>query len=393
MNNSAKNSKKIPVKLLATTPQGEVDVEVVRSTTPLPAGPHGREGELDLHYGPYLEAVHHMLVKDNCRKLSKALCYRMNRVVTADEIDCLEIKTEKHGASYHVARVEVGVAGRKVAFAVNVATTPEAREQLKRDFRLLKMLTNRYDYDLLPTVFFSGAGLYRESGKTAMWLHMFLAEWFRGYHEFHLHREDASGSNLMLLWDLDRGSRYLTHEQCLDVYRQAARILTLYYDYHNFRQIYPWHHAAGDFVVKANKDRVDVRLITIRDYRAVIDFSTRKRAAKLLGLVVFFLHMTIQMRIDRLDGVGHVVWADDHCLEGTVAGFFAGLTDGIRQRRSKIPSPGEVRDLFRRFSRDEWLQFLVEMLGSYTFSQEELLLISDHGDAHIAYLRGLLASS
>jgi len=392
MNNSAKNSKKIPVKLLATTPQGEVDVEVVRSTTPLPAGPHGREGESDLHYGPYLEAVHHMLVKDNYQKLLKALCHRMNRVVTTDDIDCLEIKTEKHGASYHVARVEVGVAGQKVAFAVNVAATPEAREQLKRDFRLLKMLTNRYNYDLLPNVYFSGAGLYRESGKTSMWLHMFLAQWFRGYHEFHLHRADASGSNLILLWDLDRGARYITQEQCLDVYRQAARILTLYYDYHNFKQIYPWHHAAGDFVIKTKRDRVDVRLITIRDYRAVIDFSTRKREAKLLGLVVFFLHLTIQMRIDRLDGVGQVVWADDNCLKGTVAGFLAGFTDRKRQRRSKIPSAGEVRDLFRCFSREEWLQFLVEMLGSYTFSQEELSLISDYGNAHIACLRELLAS-
>jgi hypothetical protein len=389
--NQAKNSEKIPVSLLATTPQAEVPVEVVRSTIPLPAGPHAREGEADLLYGPYLEAVHHLLVKDDYQKLFMALCSQLNRVVTAEEIDCLEIKAEKHGACYHVARVDVSVAGKKVPFAVNVAATPEAREQLKRDFRLLKMLNDRYNYNILPNVYFKGAGYYRQRVKPGKWLHMFVAQWFKGYHEFHLHRDDTSGSKRMLLWDLDRGSRYISQEQCQDFYRQAARILTLYYDYHNFRQIYPWHHAAGDFVLKANKGTVDVRLITIRNYGAVVDFSGRKKAAKLLGLIIFFLHLTIQMRIDRLDGVGQVVWAEDHCLKETITGFFAGLTEGNKGSRKDIPSAGEIRDLLRRFSRDEWLQFLVEMLGSYKFSQEELSLLRYHGDAHLGCLKELLA--
>ena len=391
--NQAKNRKKIPVSLLATTPQAEVPVEVVRSTIPLPVGPHGREGEADLLYGPYLEAVHHLLVKDDYQKLFRALCSRLNRVVTAEEIDCLEIKAEKHGACYHVARVDVSVAGKKVPFAVNVAATPEAREQLKRDFRLLKRLNDRYNYHILPNVYFKGAGYYRERGKPGKWLHMFVVQWFKGYHEFHLHREDTSGSQRMLLWDLDRGSRYISQVQCQDFYRQAARILTLYYDYHNCRQIYPWHHAAGDFVLKANKETVDVRLITIRNYGAVVDFSSRKKAAKLLGLIIFFLHLTIQMRIDRLDGVGQVVWAEDHCLKETITGFFAGLTEKNKGSRKDIPSAGEMRDLLRRFSRDEWLQFLVEMLESYKFSQEELSLLGYHGDAHVGCLKELLSSS
>jgi hypothetical protein len=390
--NPIKNRKKIPVRLLATTPQAEVSVKLVRSTIPLPAGPHGKEGEPGLRYGPYLEAINHMLLKDDYQKLIKALYSRLNCVVHVEEIHCLEIRTEKHGACYHVARVDVMMAGQKIPFAVNVATTPEAREQLDRDFRLLKMLNKRYTYKFLPDVYFNGAGLYRERGKPAKWLHMFVAEWLRNYHEFHLHRDDASGLNLMLLWDLDKGLRYMSREECFDLYEQAARILTLYYDYHNCRQIYPWHHAAGDFVLQTNKGEGDVRLITIRDYGAVVDFSSRKKAAKLLGLIIFFLHLTIQMRVDRLDGVGQVVWAEDHCLEGTVAGFLGGWAEKKRSRKD-IPSAEELRDLMRRFSRDEWLQLLVEMLGSYKFSQEELSLIRYHGDAHISCLKGLLATS
>jgi hypothetical protein len=222
---------------------------------------------------------------------------------------------------------------------------------------------------------------------------MFVAKWFRNFHEFHLHRDDASGSNRMLLWDLDRGSRYLSQEQCLELYRQIAIILTFYYDYNNFKQIYPWHHAAGDFVLKEEEGKVDVRLITVRDYGAVVDFASRKKAAKLLGLILFFLHLTIQMRIDRFDGVGQVAWAEDFSLKGTVDGFFAGLEQGKKQSAKDIPTSQELRDLFCRFSRDEWLDLLVEMLGSYKFSQEELSLIRDRYDAHIGYLKGLLALS
>jgi hypothetical protein len=390
--NRANTGKKIPVRLLATTPQGEMSVEVGTSTVPLPAGPHGRAGETDLHFGPYLQAVHHMLAKDDYQKLVEALRFRLSQVVAVEEIDCLEIKTEKHGASYQVARIEVSLAGQKISFAVNVAATPEAREQLERDFRLLKILNSRYKNNILPFVYFKGAGLYRERKKPAKWLHMFVAEWFGGYHEFHLHRDDARGENLILLWDSDRGYHYISKEECLELYRQAASILTLYYDYHNFRQIYPWHHAAGDFVLKIDNGEVHVRLVTIRDYDAVVDSSSRKRAAKLLGVIIFFLHLTIQMRVDRLDGVGQVVWAEDHCLDGTVTGFFAGWEEGRKQSKKEIPSVEELRGLLRSFSKDEWLYFLVEMLETYPFSQEEVSLLRYHGDAHIGYLISLLSS-
>jgi hypothetical protein len=133
-------------------------------------------------------------------------------------------------------------------------------------------------------------------------------------------------------------------------------------------------------------------LVTIRDYDAVVDSSSRKRAAKLLGVIIFFLHLTIQMRVDRLDGVGQVVWAEDHCLHGTVTGFFAGGEEGRKQSKKEIPSVEELRGLLRSFSKDEWLYFLVEMLETYPFSQEEVSLLGYHGDAHIGYLISLLSS-
>ena len=387
-----KDASTIPVRLLATTPGGEVDLSEKSRATVLPTGPHSEEGKSELRYGPYLGAVHYLLLRNNCQKILEALAHRFGRGVTLEEVEAIEIRTEKHGAFYHVARADLSVSGEIVSFAVNVAVSDTAKAELERDFRLLQSLTSRYNYKFLPQVYFKGAGIYREPGKPLRWLHMFVAEWFQDYHEFHLHRDQADGSSRMLVWDLDRGSRYLSEHQCVSLYRLAATILTLYYNCNNFKHIYPWHHAAGDFVLRVKGDTVDLRLVTVRDYAAVVDFASGKKAGKLLALVLFFLHLTIQMRIDRLDGVGDVVWAEDYCLEGVVPGFFEGLTEGQGGSRRGMPSPVEIHALLRNFTGEEWLQFLVELLATYNFSQEELALIRDHGDGHIDLLQQVLAT-
>jgi len=385
-----KDASKIPVRLLATTPRGEVDLSEKSRATHLPAGPQSAEGESELRYGPYLRAVHYLLLRNNCQKILEALAHRLGRLVTLEEVDAIEIRTEKHGAFYHVARADVSVSGQIVSFAVNVAVSDTARAQLERDFNFLRSLTNRYNYKFLPQVYFKGAGIYREPGKPRRWLHMFVAEWFRDYHEFHLHRDQADGSSRMLLWDLGRGSRYLSERQCVNLYRLGAKILTFYYNWNNFKQIYPWHHAAGDFVLREKGDTVDLRLVTVRDYTAVVDFTTGKKAGKLFALILFFLHLTIQMRIDRLDGVGDVVWAEDYCLEGTVAGFFEGLTSSATKVRKGIPPAAEILDILRTFENEEWLSLLEEWKETYKPSGEELILVLEKAVDHFHKLEGFL---
>jgi hypothetical protein len=387
-----KNAHHISVRFIATTPSGDVPLNTARAKKYLPTDPRAGDTENGLRYGPYLEAVRTLLMRNNCQRILEALARRLDRVVDLAEIEWLEIRTEKHGAHYHVARADFSLAGDILSFAVNVATSEEAKSQLVKDYRLLSKLERRYGYPCLPRVYFKGAERYREDGKTKRWLHMFVAEWLRGYHEFHLHPDQRENSYHVLLWDLDRGSRYLSREQCLELYRQAAKILSLYYDWNTFKQIYPWHHAAGDFVLQEDGNKVDIRLITIRDYGPVVDFSSRKRAAKLLALILFFLHLTIQMRLDRLDGVGEVVWANDYCLEGVVAGFFEGLTLGDATGRSGIPSELEIRGLLQSFARDEWLDLMKECLETYSFSQEELALVNAHGEAHLDKLQEVLAT-
>ncbi|MFP3870069.1 MAG: hypothetical protein ACLFVT_04200 [Syntrophobacteria bacterium] len=387
-----KKDPDIPVRLIVTTPAGDVPVRGEAGRQSVPAGPPGTQSDGEVRYAPYLEAVRRFIFRGSCRHILSALSIRLGRNVDLGEIQGVEIRTEKHGYSYQVARVDVSVSGETVSFVVNAAVSQKAKCLLQKEFRLLQRLHRRFNLPYLPAVFYMGSEPYQEPGEPVRRLAMFVGEWFRDFHEFHLHRDHTTSATRTLLWDMGAGYRYLSESQCAALYRQSANILTLYYDWNTFRHIYPWHHAAGDFVVRQEQERVELRLITVRDYVPVVSYTSRKAAAKRLALVLFFLHLTVQMRLDRLDGVGEVVWAPDFCLHGAVAGFFQGLAAPSRRDRKQIPTPLEFLELLRTFTRQDWVDLFVEFLDTFPLSRQELALVSEHGEAHLGELQRLFAS-
>ena len=107
------------------------------------------------------------------------------------------------------------------------------------------------------------------------------------------------------------------------IFEESSKILALYYDGRDFSRIGAWHHAAGDFIVKARDDEgINVRLTTVRKYEPLPE---TENAAPMIALVYFFLDTTVRMRLDRLNGVGETVWADDFAVTATVKGFIEGL--------------------------------------------------------------------
>jgi hypothetical protein len=199
---------------------------------------------------------------------------------------------------------------------VNVAITPRGEALLCREFEVLKHLNNKHDFSFLPRTHFQG-----EASPPSML--MFLADWFQGYHEFHLSVDKEDHTQGLVLWDPEKGQYRLPPQQVRQVYHQSARILTLYYDLETFEQIFPWHHAAGDFVVKPQGESIDVKLITARQYAPMLD--PREGCSTMEGLLFFLLNLSLRMRLDRFDGVGSVAWADDDCVDSTIEGFVAGL--------------------------------------------------------------------
>ena len=161
------------------------------------------------------------------------------------------------------------------------------------------------------------------------------------------------------------GYRFASPKESYDIFKEASKILTLYYNTRDFRQIYPWHHAAGDFVVKPGPGKAKVKLTTAREYEPVIAFIEEADVNPTVALTYFFLNLTIRMRLDKLDGTGDVAWVGRDALTAVVDGFFEGLK--IKEQKNDYHL-GEVKDLvtlFKGFSENELQRLLSSMMDFF----------------------------
>jgi hypothetical protein len=161
---------------------------------------------------------------------------------------------------------------------------------------------------------------------------MFLGQWFNGYHEFHISIDPVDQKPKIMVWDDAHGRFFLSTEQTKTLYARTSKILTGYYNLESCEQILSWHHAAGDFVVRAENGELELKLITVRQYAALFKSTKDPAAARsdtermLQALLIFFLNLSIRMRLDRLDGIGEMVWSDSIAVEATLIGFLEALS-------------------------------------------------------------------
>jgi hypothetical protein len=324
------------VRYFVASPYGDVPLENDKLDFPLEADP------LKTPYRVYFHSIRKFLFRNNCLPLSNSLRKILGNDFAVEDIDEIVIRTEKHGALYHPASVDLVCKKNRTKFGLNVAVTDTGKELLKREFILLTALHEKFNLPYIPKPYFL------DELDSMVFL---IEEWFDGYHEFHI-SETENGRHKMKLWEYGRGDRFLSPAQSFEIYRQAARILTLYYDIKDFRLIYPWHHAAGDFIAKITDDKVvDIRLTTIRGYEPFLS-TEEDMVHPALALFYFLLHLSIQMRLDKVDGVGDIVWADEQCIDATFAGFFQAL----EMKKDFIDSLGSTEsflNLLRSFSRDD----------------------------------------
>ncbi len=218
---------------------------------------------------------------------------------------------------------------------------------------------------------------------------MFLGEWFEGFNEFHISVDPADEQHKIVVWDHEHGSYFLSAGQTEDLYRRAAKILTGYYNVETSEQISSWHHAAGDFVLKCQNREIDVKLITVRRYAPMfekdpeIGHDDPDVEQILESLLVFFLNLSVKMRIDRLDGVGEIVWSDDIAVKGVLKGFFEGLV-------SKPPIrsfPGSLADGFRQHllacTYEDLLDLNSAMVQAYHSMAPEVPVIRQNLKQHV----------
>ncbi len=84
--------------------------------------------------------------------------------------------------------------------------------------------------------------------------------------------------------------------------------------------------------MRVENEKLDLRLVSVRRYEAI--FGDQKNTQTTPGdpqqilqaLLIFFLNLSIHMRLDRLDGIGEFAWSDDVAVEATLIGFLEALS-------------------------------------------------------------------
>lgn len=336
------------IKYLFSSPEGDISLEPVedpvfggedlaRPFLLTPSEPHPF-----LTLGDYFESLKEFILKDHGESLVCVLRELLNREIDLGNIRKMLIRSEKHGALYHLASVEILIDDKRIKLSVSTAVSETGKAWLKDEYEMLISLNASLKLPYLPNVYFKGEVAAPAGKKRTETLAMFLGEWFEDYHEWHLSMDENDGKQKICIWDLRQGHRYASEKESYEIFRQASRILTLYYDTLSYKQIYPWHHAAGDFIVRTRNTKIDVRLTTARKYQSIMDYFSEETVNPMIAVVYFFLNLTVRMRLDKLDGVGKTVWAGDFCVNAITEGFF----DAIKVMEAEGGYPlGRAEDL------------------------------------------------
>jgi hypothetical protein len=343
----------------------------------------GQTSEPSLSYGPYFRAIQDVISRNMYRPLIDATARQLAEDISLSDIHEILIYGEKHGSDYHPARVEVMVNDACAAFVMNVAVTARGKDRLCREFDVLKHLNEKYDFSFLPKTYFQGEA-FCSTGRAEGSMLMFLADWFKGYHEFHLSIDENDGFQRLVVWDAVKGHQCLSPLQARRVYSQAAKVMTLYYDMETFEQIFPWHHGAGDFVVKTQDKSLDVRLVTARQYAPMLGCSEGVSVQE--ALLFFLLNLSVRMRLDRLDGVGPVAWADDDCVEATVGGFIEGLWTREQQGIINGNFVEGVLRFCRSLAKDDFFDGCHALIDACDPSAPDIPVIRSRLEGHVRKL-------
>ncbi len=358
---------------------------------------------ISLNYGEYFYAVRSFLEKDEFKSITSAISQHLNQNIKPEEIKEIHIYLEKHGEFYHPARIETFINGSRILFVLNAAISSAGKGFIKREFEILNKLNNEFSFSFIPKVYSRGEICIKNKNAE---ISMFLGEWFEGFNEFHIsqnkYKQAKTDSSIkIVVWDHEKGNFLLSDDETLELYSQVAMILTCYYNAETFEQIFPWHHAAGDFVIKLQKNNMEMKLITVRQYAPMLE--NKNETAKnntdsdiylmLEAMLVFFLNLSIRNRLDRLDGVGEIVWSDNIAVEGTLKGFLKGLSQLSYNNLIPDTHADNFINYISCFSKTDLLELCNSIVNTYNPMAPELFIIRQNLKNHVDLLYNRLDSA
>ena len=364
------------IEFFVSSPDGDIKIDERKLDFPLEGDP------LKTSYRKYFSSINNFLLKDNHISVIHVINSVFGIKIKEQDIIKIIVRAEKHGALYHPASIDVIFNQGKIKFGLIVAITEIGKHSLVKEFSILNMFHKKFTLPFTPKPYLL------DEVDSMIFL---IEEWFEDYHEFHIY-DIQNGKSKIKLWEFGKGETILSDDQNYEIYRQASMILTLYYDIYNFRLIFPWHHAAGDFVAKISTSKlktqpeiknnnVSVKLTTVRGYDSFMSIDEIKKLNPLVGLFYFLLHLSIQMRLDKINGIGNIVWADNDCLKATLNGFL----DGLKTKKDFIENFGDLTGFIRvlkSFNKENLLKTFIPIVESYENSKE-FSVINENLEAHI----------
>jgi hypothetical protein len=367
-----------------SSPNGDVPVDDATLSRPFLVRPFQEHRFMTL--GDYFAAIRHFILREDGRFLSALLSRVWKRTVNISDIDTVMIRYEKYGTLYHIASVQVIHSPRKltedkhVRFTVSAAITAESKEALNREFDLLQRL-GKGTPGYLPDVYCAHTiDVHGKEGTEVLLIT--TSEWFNNYHEWHFTR-DAEGLERIIIWDMEAGYRFASEEQSYEIISQASAILTFYYDIKTTQRIFPWHHGAGDFVVRTAAERVDVKLISVRGYEPITIPEEFGRSDPSHALNLFLIETTVKMRLDKWEGMGESSCAGAAVVDAATNGFLRGL----RMKQSKGETGAiNVDEFIKRLAtvpEDMLTNLLRSQMDEYRLrDSSDYTAISKHAEEH-----------
>jgi hypothetical protein len=330
-------------------------------------------------YRDYLQGIRELLL-EHTDELIAAVTQEAGNDGT---VGLLDIIVEKHGSDYHPARVRAHLPDSQVSLVANVALTDRGATRLASDFRWLNIFRNRFTRSFVPRAYFFVERSADAASRENPVLNLFVGQWLEGYHEFHLSSQGDGDETAIEVWDTSAGHFTLAQDIACELFKQAAFALTYYYDVATFREVFPWHHASGDFVVKASENVIDVKLVTVRQYASRVVFTDDLPEHHITACLAFFANLTVRMRLDRLDGTGDVAWADEACVQGTVQGFFDGLREQVREGRCERDFIRLLFNTLQDMSLADWAELFRDVVESYDANAPDMPVVRENLVEHI----------
>jgi len=349
--------------------------------------PDSNAFDAQITYGDYFSAAQDFLEQDRAAVLCRAVGRLASRRVEPADVSQVAVFLVKHGAFYHPAWIQAKVCDRWWSMVLNMALSPSGRTILDQEFENLERLHREMTAPYWPQVFGRGSGR-TPAGRR---LPMFLGEWLDGFHEFHLSAVADDAPPRVVVWNDEVENRNLTAFQVQELLRQAALILAYAYNPLTLEAILDWHHAAGDFVVNLGGVGLSVRLISVRRYAPMAELEQPDVAAILDALLVYLVNISLRLRVDRSDGIGHVACYPPQVIPAICLGYLQGIQAGAARRGLPEDFVQTARRFFALHDEQLLLPMVDAVLMKYTPDDVARHLLQTGAKTHASALAQALA--